>query len=93
MHKRLAYVHSILGRGSLIPLPTIDVGETSQIKQQAFRVTITLMVLRATIFRMKDIWRLHTKKNMYKRLASVLSKVGRGSLIPQPSIAVRGVTR
>ena len=35
MHKRLASVHSIIGRGSLIPLPTIDVGETSQIKQQA----------------------------------------------------------
>ena len=84
MHKRLASVHSILGRGSLIPLPTIDVGETSQIKQQAFRV------LRTTIFKMKDSWRLHTKKDMHKRLASVHSKVGRGSLIPQPSIDVRG---
>ena len=40
MHKRLASVHSIIGRGSLIPLPTIDVGETSQIKQQAFRATM-----------------------------------------------------
>jgi len=76
--------------GSLIPLSTIDVGEASQIKQLAFRVTITLIVLRATIFRMKYIWRLHTKKDMYKRLASVHSKVGRGSLIPQPSIDVRG---
>lgn len=82
MQKRLASVHSIIGRGSLIPLPTIDVGETSQIKQQAFRVTMTFMVLRTTIFKMKDIWRLHTKKDMYKRLASVHSKVGRGSLIP-----------
>ena len=82
MQKRLASVHSIIGRGSLIPLPTIDVGETSQIKQQAFRVTMTFMVLRITIFKMKDIWRLHTKKDMYKRLASVHSKVGRGSLIP-----------
>ena len=90
MHKRLASVHSILGRGSLIPLPTIDVGETSQIKQQAFRVSMTFMVLRITIFKMKEIWRLHTKKDMHKRLASVHSKVGRGSLIPQPSIDVRG---
>ena len=90
MHKRLASVHSILGRGSLIPLPTIDVGETSQIKQQAFRVSMTFMVLRTTIFKMKDSWRLHTKKDMHKRLASVHSKVGRGSLIPQPSIDVRG---
>ena len=76
--------------GSLVPLSTIDVRETSQIKQQAFRVTMTLMVLRAIIFRMKDIRRLHTKKDMYKRLASVHSKVGRGSLIPQPAIDVRG---
>ena len=83
MQKRLASVHSILWRGSLIPLPTIDVGETSQIKQQAFRVTMALMVLRITIFKMTEIWRLHTKKYMYKRLASVHSKVGRGSLIPQ----------
>jgi len=90
MHKRLASVHSILGRGSLIPLPTIDVGETSQIKQQAFRVSMTFMVLRTTIFKMKDSWRLHAKKDMHKRLASVHSKVGRGSLIPQPSIDVRG---
>lgn len=90
MQKRLASVHSIIGRGSLIPLPTIDVGEASQIKQQAFRVTMTLMVLRTTIFKMKDIWRLHAKKDMHKRLASVHSKVGRGSLIPQPSIDVRG---
>lgn len=90
MQKRLASVHSILGRGSLIPLPTIDVGETSQIKQQAFRVSMTFMVLRTTIFKMKDSWRLHTKKDMHKRLASVHSKVGRGSLIPQPSIDVRG---
>ena len=90
MQKRLASVHSILWRGSLIPLPTIDVGETSQIKQQAFRVTMALMVLRITIFKMTEIWRLHTKKYMYKRLASVHSKVGRGSLIPQPSINVRG---
>jgi hypothetical protein len=50
MQKRLASVHSIIGRGSLIPLPTIDVGETSQIKQQAFRVIMTLMVLRNTVF-------------------------------------------
>ena len=70
--------------GSLIPLPNIDVGETSQIKQQAF------MVLRTTIFKMKDSWRLHAKKDMHKRLASVHSKVGRGNLIPQPSIDVRG---
>ena len=90
MQKRLASVHSILGRGSLIPLPTIDVGETSQIKQQAFRVTMTFMVLRITIFKMTKIWRLHAKKDMYKRLASVHSKVRRGSLIPQPSIDVRG---
>ena len=90
IQKRLASVHSILGRGSLIPLPTIDVGETSQIKQQAFRVSMTFMVLRTTIFKMKDSWRLHTKKDMHKRLASVHSKVGRGSLIPQPSIDVRG---
>ena len=90
MRTRLAAVHSILGRGSLIPLPTIDVGETSQIKQQAFRVSMTFMVLRTTIFKMKDSWRLHTKKDMHKRLASVHSKVGRGSLIPQPSIDVRG---
>jgi hypothetical protein len=76
--------------GSLIPLPTIDVGETSQIKQQAFRVSMTFMVLRTTIFKMKDSWRLHAKKDMHKRLASVHSKVGRGSLIPQPSIDVRG---
>ena len=76
--------------GSLIPLPTIDVGETSQIKQQAFRVTMTFMVLRITIFKMTKIWRLHAKKDMYKRLASVHSKVRRGSLIPQPSIDVRG---
>ena len=90
MQKRLASVHSIIGRGSLIPLPNIDVGETSQIKQQAFRVTMTFTVLRITIFKMKDSWRLHTKKDMHKRLASVHSKVGRGSLIPQPSIDVRG---
>lgn len=82
MRKRLASVHSILGRGSLIPLPTIDVGETSQIKQQAFRVSMSFMVLRTTIFKMKDSWRLHAKKDMHKRLASVHSKVGRGSLIP-----------
>ena len=43
---------------------------------------MTFMVLRTTIFKMKDIWRLHTKKDMYKRLASVHLKVGRGSLIP-----------
>lgn len=90
MQKRLASVHSKVRRGSLIPLPTIDVGETSQIKQQAFRVTMTFMVLRITIFKMKEIWRLHAKKDMHKRLASVHSKVGRGSLIPQPSIDVRG---
>ena len=88
MQKRLASVHSILGRGSLIPLPNIDVGETSQIKQQAFRVTMTFMVLRITIFKMKEIWRLHAKKDMYKRLASVHSKVRRGSLIPLPIIDV-----
>ena len=82
MHKRLASVHSIIGRGSLIPLSTIDVGGTSQIKQQACRVTMTLMVLRITIFKMKEIWRLHAKKDMQKRLASVHSKVRRGSLIP-----------
>jgi len=87
MQKRLASVHSILWRGSLIPLPTIDVGETSQIKQQAFRVTMTLMVLRTTIFKMKDIWQLHAKKDMHKRLASVHSKVGRGSLIPHHRFA------
>ena len=90
IQKRLASVHSIIGRGSLIPILTIDVGETSQIKQQAFRVTMTLMVLRTTIFKMKDIWRLHAKMDMHKRLASVHSKVGRGSLIPQPSIDVGG---
>jgi hypothetical protein len=44
------------------------------------------MVLQTTIFKMKDIWQLHAKKDMHKRLASVHSKVGRGSLIPQPSI-------
>ena len=93
MQKRLASVHSIIGRGSLIPLPTIDVGETSQIKQQAFRVTMTFMVLRITIFKMTKIWRLHAKKDMYKRLASVHSKVGRGSLIPKPSIDVGELTR
>ena len=55
MQKRLASVHSIIVRGictaystgfvgcALIPLPTIDVGEASQIKQQAFRVTMTLI--------------------------------------------------
>ena len=51
IQKRLASVHSIIGRGSLIPLLTIDVGETSQIKQQAFRVTMTFMVLRTTILK------------------------------------------
>jgi len=40
------------------------------------------MVLRITIFKMKEIWRLHAKKDMQKRLASVHSKVRRGSLIP-----------
>ena len=87
MHKRLASVHSKVGRGSLIPLPTIDVGETSQIKQQAFRVTMTLMVLRITIFKMTKIWRLNTKTDMQKRLASVHSKVRRGSLIPHHRFA------
>jgi len=82
MQKRLASVHSILGRGSLIPLPNINVGETGQIKQQAFRVTMTFMVLRIIIFRMTKIWRLHAKMDMHKRLASVHSKVRRGSLIP-----------
>ena len=82
MQKRLASVHSIIGRGSLIPLPTIDVGEASQIKQQAFRVTMTLVVLRITIFKMTKIWRLHAKTDMQKRFASVHSKVRRGSLIP-----------
>ena len=42
MQKRLASVHSIIGRGSLIPLPTIDVGETSLIKQQAKTVIMIL---------------------------------------------------
>ena len=90
MHKRLASVHSILGRGSLIPLPTIDVGGAGQIKQQAFRVSMSIMFRRTTKIKMKDSWRLHTQKDMHKRLASVHSKVGRGSLIPQPSIDVRG---
>ena len=68
--------------GSLIPQPSIDVRGADQINKQAFRVTMTLMVLRITIFKMKEIWRLHAKKDMQKRLASVHSKVRRGSLIP-----------
>jgi hypothetical protein len=51
---------------------------------------MTLVVLRITIFKMTKNWRLHTKTDMQKRLASVHSKVRRGSLIPQPSIDVRG---
>ena len=41
----LQYITIIQQGKSLIPLPTIDVGEASQIKQQALRVTMTLVVL------------------------------------------------
>ena len=61
--------------GSLIPQASIDVGETGQIKQQAFIVTITMIVLRITKFKMGVIWKLHVKTDMQKRLASVHSKV------------------
>jgi hypothetical protein len=52
MQKRLAYVHSKARRGSLIPQASIDIGETGHIKQQAFMVTITMIVLRITKFKM-----------------------------------------
>ena len=51
---------------------------------------MTLIVLRIMIFKMKEIWQHHAKTDMHKRLASVHSIIGRGSLIPQPSIDVRG---
>jgi len=79
--------------GSLIPHPSIDAGETDQIKLQAIRVTITLMVPRKTIFKMIRIWQHFAKTDMQKGLASVHSKAGRGSLIPQPSIDVGELTR
>ena len=66
MHKRLASVHSILGRGSLIPLPTIDVGETSQIKQQAIRVTMTLMALQNATFSIIEIEERRRVQKRYK---------------------------
>ena len=77
-------------RGSLIPQPSINAGVTVQIGQRAVRITKTLRDLRITIFQMTEIWRLHAKTDIQKRLASVHSKVRRGSLIPQPSIDVRG---
>jgi hypothetical protein len=51
---------------------------------------MTLIVLRNTIFKMINIWQHHVWTDMHKRLASVHSIMGRGSLIPQPSIDVRG---
>lgn len=51
---------------------------------------MTMMVLRNTVFKMINIWQHHAWTDMQKRLASVHSKVRRGSLIPQPSIDVRG---
>ena len=41
-----------------------------------------MIVLRITIFQMIEIWRIHAKTDIQKRLASVHSKVRRGSLIP-----------
>ena len=35
---------------------------------------------------MKEIWQHHAKTDMYKRIASVHSIIGRGSLIPQLTI-------
>ena len=61
--------------GSLIPLPTIDVGETSQIKQQAIRVIMTLMVLQNATFSIIEIWQHCAKTEMQKKLASVHSIV------------------
>ena len=54
---------------------------------------MTLMVLRDTVFKITENWQVHAKTDMQKRLASVHSKVGRGSLIPQPSINVRGAVQ
>ena len=51
---------------------------------------MTLIVLRNTVFKMINIWQHHARTDMQKRLTSVHSKVRRGSLIPQPSIDVRG---
>ena len=51
---------------------------------------MTLIVLRNTVFKMINIWQHHARTDMQKRLASVHSIIGRGSLIPQPSIDVRG---
>lgn len=56
MHKRLAYVHSILGRGSLIPLPPFEVRETDQIKLQVMGFVVTLKTLRATVILTNWIW-------------------------------------
>ena len=43
---------------------------------------MTLIVLRNTIFKMINIWQHHVWIDMQKRLASVHSIIGRGSLIP-----------
>jgi len=73
--------------GSLIPQPSIDAWETDQIKQQAIRVIMTLKVLRNTVFKMIEIWQHHAETDIQKRLASVHSTVGRGSLIPHHRFA------
>jgi hypothetical protein len=52
-----------------------------------------MIVPRNKIFKMIEIWQHHAEIDMQKRLASVHSKVGRGSLIPQPSINVRGAVQ
>ena len=50
--------------GSLIPQPSIDVGEAIQIKLQAIRVNMTLMVLQNTVFKMTENWQVHAKTDM-----------------------------
>ena len=43
---------------------------------------MTIIVLRITKFKMRVIWQLYVKTDIQKRLTSVHSKVGSGSLIP-----------
>jgi len=52
--------------GSLIPLPIIDVGETSQIKQQAIRVIMTLMTLQNATFSIIEIEERRRVQKRYK---------------------------
>jgi len=52
--------------GSLIPLPTIDVGEASQIKQQAIRVIMTLMALQNATFSIIEIEERRRVQKRYK---------------------------